>query len=130
MARRGRALRNVAAYAQAEASGGDWMHVTAALQERLLREAGVEGPRMAAALHVLRSAASLFDEDALAAHGALPLYVRHNRATAGLLCEGDTVPAGLTLHDLDGRRVNLATTLGDHPGLHCRPTLLVAGSWS
>lgn len=115
-----------AAYALAEASGSDWMHVTRRLQERLLSEAGVGPSRMAAGLHVLRCAASLFAEATLAAHGALPLYVRHNRASAGQLSEGDAVPAGLIVHDLDGSAVDFATTLSGRPV----PTLLVAGSWT
>lgn len=115
-----------AAYARAEASGTDWLAVTQRLQQRLLSEAGVEPSRMAAGLHVLRSASSYFGKATLAAHGALPLYVRHNRSDAGQLREGDALPAGLTLHTLDGAAVDARSVLGGQSV----PTLLLAGSWT
>jgi len=124
-----------AAYARAEASGSDWLNVTMALQERLLSEMGVKPSRMAAALHVLRCAASLFGAAALDQHGALPLYVRHNRASVGQLREGDAVPAGLTVHDLEGQPADFASTLlsgrsAASASSSALPTLVVAGSWS
>lgn len=112
------------AYAAAEASGtSDWMAVTRTLQETLLREAGVPPERMAAALHLLRGAAHIVGADALG--DALPLYVRHNRATAGRLREGDRIPSALRLHQLDGTPLALGEAVGR--GV---PTLLVAGSWT
>ena len=115
--------RTQAAYLEAEADGGcGWLEVTSALQERLLADAGVPPTRMAAALHLLRCAASLFG-DALG--DATPLYARHNRAARGALCEGDPVPE-LRLHCAEsGAAVPLRSALGD--GM---PTLLVAGSWT
>lgn len=112
------------------------MEATRELQRRLLRAAGVPRERMAAALHLLRSAAQLFGAAALG--DALPLYARHNLASEGALRQGDTIPPSpLLLHPIDGGdggALLLASVLGGAAGSTHRgssvPTLLVAGSWT
>jgi len=112
-----------AAYGAAEArEDTDWLEVTAALQQRLLREAGVPVERMAAALWLLRSAAALFPHEAELA--AIPLHVRHNRARQGSLVVGDAAP-DVPLHPLaDAAPISLLAACAD------APTLLVAGSFT
>lgn len=127
-----------AAYAEAERGGSDWLHVTEALQRRLLREeAGVPPERTAAALFALRAAAQLFPRDAELR--SIPLYVRHNRAAQGGLREGDAVP-DVPLHTLRSGGAALAQaavhgTVAGTVSLRAAcagplPTLLVAGSWT
>lgn len=122
-------------YAAVEARGEDWMGATRELQRRLLRSAGVPRERMAAALHLLRSAAQLFGAEALGE--ALPLYVRHNLASSGALRQGSTIPANdICLHPIDGEiALPLASVLAGASPVHSGtsrglPTLLVAGSWT
>lgn len=89
-----------AAYADAEAPGSDtdWLEVTAAMQERVLRESGVPQARMAAALWLLRSAHALWPEDAR--FRQVSCWVRHNRARDGALTPGCPAP-DLRLHPIE-----------------------------
>ena len=98
--------------------------MTDALQRRVLADAGVPERRMAAALFALRAASQLFPHDAELA--AIPLYVRHNHATAGTLRSGDQLPE-LPLHTLQptGATTSLRASCAGP-----LPTLLVAGSWT
>lgn len=111
------------AYAAAEASeDASWLTVTADLQRRVLRRAGVPPERMTAALYVLRSAAQLFPNDAEL--GSIPLQVRHNRARQGHLREGDQL-TDVQLHQLS---TGAPTLLRE--ACAGRPTLIVAGSFT
>ena len=119
----------------AGADGSDWLAVTAALQERVLRAAGVPARPMEAALFALRGAAQLFPDDAELQR--ISLYVRHNRARHGTLQPGDTLP-DVPLFALDAPAD--ATDAADAAGgartslraacAGAQPTLLVAGSWT
>lgn len=111
------------AYGAAEMrDDADWLDVTADLQTRLLTEAGVPANRMAAALWLLRSAASLFPADPLCRIG---VHVVHNRARAGELAAGDAAP-DVPLYALGSG--SAPTTL--RAACDGAPTLLVAGSFT
>lgn len=79
-------------YADAEktASDTDWMEVTNDMQTALLSEVGVPAERMAAALHLLRSAHRIWPDDAEVR--SVSCWVRHNRAREGSLRAGERAP--------------------------------------
>jgi len=114
-----------AAYAEAEAAGSktDWLQITAGLQERLLRDAGVPRDRMAAALWLLRSAAQLWPEDGELR--SISCWVRHNRASAGTLAPGST-PPDVPLYPIAPD----AASTSVHRACGGAPTLVVAGSFT
>lgn len=122
------------AYGRAEAAGSetDWLEVTSRMQERVVREVGVPSERQAAALWLLRSAASLWpDDDELR---AVSCWVRHNRARAGDLSEGDLAP-DLPLFPLTDEAAlassSAATAISSvRHACAGKPTLLVAGSFT
>ena len=139
-----------AAYADVEAPGSDtdWLEVTAAMQERVLRESGVPQARMAAALWLLRSAHALWPEDAR--FRQVSCWVRHNRARVGVLTPGCPAP-DLRLHPIETERgassaagvfsaTGASSAAGASAGVAAvtsvrrvcagKPTLLVAGSFT
>ena len=114
-----------AAFGVAEAAGSetDWLEVVSAMQARVVVEAGVPSERRAAALWLMRSAASLWpDDDELR---TISCWVRHNRASSGSLAVGDDAP-DMPLHPIDGPTA--ATSL--LRACARKPTLLVAGSFT
>ena len=130
-----------AAYADAEAPGSDtdWLEVTAAMQERVLRESGVPQARMAAALWLLRSAHALWPQDARMRQ--VSCWVRHNRARNGTLTPGCPAPdLPLQPIEIEREKERGASSAGASAGvaavtsvqLVCagKPTLLVAGSYT
>jgi hypothetical protein len=135
-----------AAYADVEAPGSDtdWLEVTAAMQERVLRESGVPQARMAAALWLLRSAHALWPEDAR--FRQVSCWVRHNRARVGVLTPGCPAP-DLRLHPIEteqekereiergassaaGASTGVAAVTSVRRVCAGKPTLLVAGSFT
>jgi len=134
-----RSATTQALYARAEAPGSesDWLEVTAALQEEVLREGGVSPAQMAPALWLLRSAAQLWPEDEELR--TISCWVRHNRAAAGTLRVGMPAP-DLPLYPIVGLDAGSASGSAPSPPSApsssvrrvCagKPTLLVAGSFS
>tara|TARA_B100000683_G_scaffold265887_1_gene297461 strand:- start:155 stop:613 length:459 start_codon:yes stop_codon:yes gene_type:complete len=116
-----------ATYGQVESEGGDkdWLCVTEELQRRVVLDAGVPTDRLAAAVHLMQQASSLFPDDA-DLHGprAISLYVRHQRAERGSIRPGDVAP-DLPLYHLDGT----TTTVHDVCKGATR-TLFVSGSFT
>ena len=79
---------------------------------------------MGAALYALRAASALFPQDETLR--AIPLYVRHNRATCGTLQPGDPLP-DLELHSPAPGDDVPTTALR---AACAKPTLIVAGSFT
>lgn len=121
-----------AAFGVAEAAGSetDWLEVVSAMQARVVREAGVPSGREAAALWLLRTAASLWPDDAELQ--MISCWVRHNRATSGSLVVGDGAP-DLPLHAIvsaSPRHHGAARGTSVLRACARKPTLLVAGSFT
>jgi len=116
-------------YGEAEArEDTDWLEVTEALQLRVLTAAGVSPERMRAALFLLRCGAQLFPRDEEMQQ--LSLYVRHNRASAGNLTEGDAL-VDVPLYTLPNSGGDSApTSLRKACANGGLPTLVVGGSFT
>jgi hypothetical protein len=101
----------------------DWIDLADALQKRVVREFG-DGGDADYALHMLRTAASRFPDDAEMA--AISVYRRENTVRRGSLRVGDVLP--------DAALVNLST--GEACSLHGqvesseKPLVIIAGSWT
>jgi hypothetical protein len=106
--------------------------ITEGVQRRVAGEFGFETDEsVAAALDAMRGCEALWPERA-AEFRALSHYRKFNRARAGELCKGDTVPEAL-LDSIRGDGDEPDPSLADVLGASARaglPTLLVAGSYS
>lgn len=98
----------------------DWMEVTIALQEQVIREFQIED--IAWGLYQLRRACDQYPDDADFIN--IPLYHKYQRSRQGSLREGDACP-DMPLHHLNKEMVSLLSLV--RPG---RPLCIFAGSYT
>lgn len=100
-----------------------WLDVTEQVQrDVVMRHGFTDQISCDVAVNMLRRASILFPDNEK--FKTVPLYVRNNKANAGTLVVGDTIP-DIEIHDLDGKSLRLHDLVTSAPG---KPNILFASS--